>query len=92
MEHWSMAFNVLTTDDAWGYVRTGDDGVAYLLTLLDTTKAELAGLSAFGKSGDPPDLLKYHVEIFVLTDQPPVVDQVDVRAGLTRLGIPEPQP
>ena len=80
-------FNHLTVEQAWCYVEKGDD---ILDDLSEAAQLELAGLSAFGESGDQPQFLSYHVDPITEGDYPGTLDPAHVRASLIRLGIREP--
>ena len=79
-------------EQAWEYVHTaerGDDSVLEVLRQLDDkAKGELAGLSAFGESGNQPELLSQSVDPFLLTNRPRTWDSQHVRSALLRLGFP----
>ena len=91
MPEWPLEH--LTREQAWGYVyaaERGDYGGSALKLvdhLGDKAKRELAGLSAFGKSGNRPEFLSQSVEPFLLTTSPRRrIDPRHVRSALLRLG------
>ena len=95
MPEWPLAH--LTEEQAWEYVHAAEPlGLAFsdvleiLRDLDDKAQAELAGLSAFGESGNQPELLSQSVVPFLLTDRPRTVDPRHVRSALLRLGFSEP--
>ncbi len=94
MPEWPLEY--LTREQAWGYVYAAERGdySASALELLqgldDKAKRELAGLSAFGESGNQPELLSQSVVPFLLTDRPRTFDPRHVRSALLRLGFSEP--
>ncbi len=79
-------FDNLTVGQAWGFARSGD-----LQDLQDDAKLELAGLSAFGKSGDQAEELRSHVDPITMGRYPPSWKADHVRSGLIRLGISDPE-
>lgn len=91
MPDWSLEH--LTREQAWGYVYAAERGdysaspLELLQGLDDKAKRELAGLSAFGKSGNRPEFLSQSVEPFLLTtSHPRTIDPKHVRSALLRLG------
>ena len=85
----------LTREQAWAYVYGAERGdySASALELLDDlddkAQSELAGLSAFGKSGNQPELLSQSVDPFLLANYPRTFDPQHVRSALLRLGFSE---
>ena len=91
MPTWPPEFKHLTARQAWGYVHSGD---AILSDLSEIVKRELAGLSAFGKSGDQAELLSGYVDPFTMADHRLSGDHWDtehVRSGLRELGVADPE-
>ncbi len=81
----------LTRERAWGYVHAAERGgyshLGFLDHLDDKAQRELAGLSAFGKSGNRPEFLSQSIEPFLLTTSPRRrIDPNHVRSALLRLG------
>ena len=91
MPEWPLA--ALTKEQAWKYVRAAERGDYSALELLDhlddKAQSELAGLSAFGKSGNQPELLSQSVDPFLLANYPRTFDPQHVRSALLRLGFSE---
>ena len=83
----------LTRERAWGYVHAAERGgyshLGFLDHLDDKAQRELAGLSAFGESGDQPELLRLSVDPFVDGNRLPKFAPQHVRSALLRLGISE---
>ncbi len=79
----SWPFNHLTVEQAWSYAN-GDD---ILDDLSQEAKLELAGLSAFGESGNPPQLLSQSVDPITEGAYPGTWDPWHVRSGLLRLDV-----
>ncbi len=88
MPAWPSVFKHLTAKQAWRYVHSGD---MILSELSKPAKKELAGLSAFGKSGDQAEMLSNHVDPITMANFPPSWDPEDVKSGLVRLGVPDPE-
>ncbi len=99
MPEWPLAH--LTEEQAWEYVHAAErgalplglafsDGLEILQHLDDKAQGELAGLSAFGESGNQPELLSQSVVPFLLTDRARTFDPRHVRSALLRLGFSEP--
>ena len=84
MSHWR--FKHLTKEQAWRYVHDAET----LDSLAEEAKLELAGLSAFGRSGDQREMLSSHVDPITKGGYPPGWNLQDVHNALIRLGIPEP--
>ena len=90
MPEWPLAH--LTREQAWEYVHAaerGDDSEKLLRQLDDKALGEMAGLSAFGESGNQPELLSQSVDPFLLANYPRTFDPQHVRSALLRLGISE---
>ncbi len=82
----------LTREQAWAYVYAAERGdyggsaLKQLDHLGDKAQRELAGLSAFGKSGRQTEELSQSVDPFLLTDCPRTIHPNHVRSALLRLG------
>ena len=78
----------LTREQAWGYVYAAErgDSLELLQHLDNKAQSELAGLSAFGKSGRQPEHLSQSVKPFLLANYPRTFDPRHVRSALLRLG------
>ncbi len=90
MPEWPLAH--LTEEQARGYVHAaecGNGGLA-LQHLDHKAQGDLAGLSAFGESGNQPELLSQSVVPFLLTDRARTFDPRHIRSALLRLGFSEP--
>ncbi len=94
MPEWPLEHR--TREQAWGYVYAAERGdysaspLELLQGLDDKAKRELAGLSAFGKSGNRPEFLSQSIEPFLLTTSPRRrIDPKHVRSALLRLGFYE---
>ena len=90
MPEWPLAH--LTEEQPWGCghaAECGNGGLA-LQHLDHKAHSEMAGLSAFGESGNQPELLSQSVVPFLLTDRPRTFDPRHVRSALLRLGFSEP--
>ncbi len=92
MSEWP--FKSLTSDQAWECVYAGeqeDQNEDALLDNLDShAQKDLAGLSAFGKSGDQPELLMSHVDPITMGRARADLDPKHVRSALVLLQITEP--
>ena len=91
MPEWPLEH--LTREQAWAYVYAAERGdysagaLELLQGLDDKAQSELAGLSAFGKSDNRPELLSQSVAPFLLTTSPRrTMDPRHVRSALLRLG------
>ena len=82
----------VTPEQAWEVVHAleGGDGDRTLGQLDENAQGELAGLSAFGWSGNQPELLSMSVDPFLLTDHPRSWNAQHIRSALLRLGFSEP--
>ncbi len=91
MPEWPLGH--LTREQAWEFVHAAERGGGSELELLgnldDKAKGELAGLTAFGESGNQPELLRLSVDPFLLTNRRPTFGPMRVRSALLRLGISE---
>ncbi len=79
-------FNRLTVEQAWGFA----NGVVLLDDLPKKAKLELAGLSAFGESGNPPQLLSQSLDPITEGAYPGTWNPWHVRSGLLRLDVRQP--
>ena len=88
MAAWPPEFKHLTAKQAWRYVHSGDK---ILSELSKPAKKELAGLSAFGKSGNQREFL--HSEVAMATKGGSTLDwdTEHVQSGLRRLGVADPK-
>ncbi len=86
MPEWPLEH--LTREQAWAYVYAAErgDSLEQLQHLDDKAQSELAGLSAFGKSDNRPELLSQSVDHFLLTNYRRTMDPRHVRSALLRLG------
>ena len=91
MSDWWSLFKHLTKEQAWQYVHDAENEET-LDSLSEEAREELAGLSAFGRSGNPPAMLSSDVDPFTMASYPPQWNPQEVRSALIRLGIPEPSP
>ncbi len=88
MHTWPSVFKQLTAKQAWRYVHSGD---MILSELSKPAKKELAGLSAFGKSGDQRELLYTHVDMATKGGSTLDWDTEHVLSGLRELRVADPE-
>ena len=88
MPTWPSVFKQLTAKQAWRYVHSGH---MILSELSNPAKKELAGLSAFGKSGDQRELLYTHVDMATKGGSTLDWDTEHVRSGLRELRVADPE-
>ncbi len=88
MAAWPSVYKHLTAKQAWRYVHSGD---MILSELSKPAKKELAGLSAFGKSGNQRDLLYSEIDMATKGGSTLDWDTEHVRSGLRKLKVADPE-
>ncbi len=87
MSSWPPLLKHLTPEQAWEFVH---DGASTRNSLSKEANLELASLSAFGQSRNPPERLSNSVDTITARVYPRQWNPEHVRRALIRLGIPEP--